>query len=93
MIKTIDKYNRIVIPKEIQKNMGIKCGMAVDVQFDDNKVIIYPTPQKTLRSFIKDELKRYQQMLNEAKDEKEIYLFNGLVIELERLLKKYDELY
>lgn len=93
MIKTIDKYNRIVIPKEMQKQMGIKCGMVVDVQYDDNKIIIYPTPGQTIRSFMNEELKRYQQMLNEAKDEKEIYLFNGLVIELERLLSKYDELY
>ena len=93
MIKTIDKYNRIVIPKEMQKSMGIKCGMAVDIQYDDNKVIIYPTPTQTLRSYMNEELKRYRQMLNEAKNEKEIYLFNGLVIELERLLSKYDELY
>lgn len=93
MIKTIDKYNRVSIPKNMQKSMGIKCGGVVDIQFDDNKIIIYPKTGETIRNFMNDELKRYKQMLNEAKDEKEIYLFNGLVIELERLLSKYDELY
>lgn len=93
MIRKIDKYNRIGIPKNMQKSMGLKCGEAVDVQFDDNKIIIYPKIGETIRSFMCDELKKYQQMLNDARDEKEIYLFNGLVIELERLLNKYDELY
>lgn len=91
MIRKIDKYNRVGIPKHMQKSLGLKCGECVDIQFDDNKIIIYPTPKENLRSFMNDELKRYKQMLNEAKDEKEIYLFNGLIIELYRLIEKYDE--
>lgn len=93
MIRKIDKYNRIGIPKEIQKLMGIKSGQTVEIKYDDNKIIIYPTTNETIRSFIITELKYYQSKLNNATDEKSQILFHGLIIELERLLNKYDELY
>lgn len=98
MIRKIDKYNRISIPREIQKLMGLKSGQAIDIQYDDNKIIIYPKLNETIRTFMVDELKRYQnqldkEMLKNNPSAESITLFNGLIIELERLLDKYDKLY
>lgn len=93
MIRKIDKYNRISIPREIQKLMGLKSGQAIDIQYDDNKIIIYSRTNETIRTFMVDELKKYQEKLNNANDDKSQMLLHGLIIELERLLEKYDELY
>ena len=93
MIRKIDKYNRVGIPKEMQKLMGIKSGQVVDIHYDDNKIIIYPTPNETIRTFMVTELKKYQEKLRDATDDKSQILFHGLIIELEQLLDKYDELY
>lgn len=93
MIRKIDKYNRVSIPREMQKLMGLKSGQAIDIQYDDNKIIIYPRLNETIRTFMVDELKKYQEKLNNATDDKTLILLNGLIIELERLLDKYDELY
>ena len=78
--------------------MGLKSGQAIDIQYDDNKIIIYPKLNETIRTFMVDELKRYQnqldkEMLKDNFDAESITLFNGLIIELERLLDKYDKLY
>lgn len=98
MIRKIDKYNRVSIPREMQKLMGLKSGQAIDIQYDDNKIIIYPYLKETFRSYINTELKYYEEKLNEEmlkdnSDAESITLFNGLIIELERLLEKYDKLY
>lgn len=98
MIRKIDKYNRVSIPREMQKLMGLKSGQAIDIQYDDNKIIIYPRLNETIRTFMVSELKYYEEKLNEEmlKDNsnaESITLFNGLIIELERLLDKYDKLY
>lgn len=98
MIRKIDKYNRVSIPREMQKLMGLKSGQAIDIQYDDNKIIIYPRLNETIRTFMVSELKNYEEKLNEEmlKDNsnpESITLFNGLIIELERLLDKYDKLY
>lgn len=98
MIRKIDKYNRVSIPREMQKLMGLKSGQAIDIQYDDNKIIIYPYLKENFRSYINTELKYYEEKLNEEmlKDNsnaESITLFNGLIIELNRLLEKYDELY
>ena len=51
---------------------------------------------KIFRQYIIDDLRKYNEKLNIAtkgNDEKEIYLFMGVKIELEQLLKKHDKLY
>ncbi len=98
MIRKIDKYNRVSIPREMQKLMGLKSGQAIDIQYDDNKIIIYPRANETIRTFMVDELKKYlnqlnEEMLKDNSNAENIILFNGLIIELNRLLDKYDELY
>lgn len=96
MIRKIDKFNRIAVPKDMQKLLGIKVGQPVDMQFDDDKIIIYPYLKETIRSFIANEHKLYTDKLNEAtkeNNEREIYLYTGAKIELEKCLSKYDELY
>jgi len=96
MIRKIDKYNRIGIPREIQKITGIKSGQAINIQYEDNKIVIYPQTDETIRSYIVKELKKYNEKLDIAtqeNNEKEIYLYMGAKIELEKCLNKYDELY
>lgn len=51
---------------------------------------------KIFKQYIIDDLQKYNEKLNIAtkgNNEKEIYLFMGVKIELEQLLKKYDKLY
>lgn len=51
---------------------------------------------KIFKQYIIDDLQKYNEKLNIAtkgNSEKEIYLFMGVKIELEQLLKKYDKLY
>ena len=51
---------------------------------------------KIFKQYIIDDLRKYNEKLNIAtkeNNEKEIYLFMGIKIELEQLLNKYDELY
>lgn len=96
MIKKIDNFNRVSIPKNMQKILGIKSGQHVDMEFDDNKIIIYPYLKETIKSFMINEHKLYTEKLNKATEEnneQEIYLFMGAKIELEKCLNKYDELY
>lgn len=96
MIKKIDKFNRITVPKDMQKLLGIKVGQSVNIEYDNDKIIIYPYLKETIRSFMTNEHKLYTDKLNEATEEnneKEIYLYMGAKIELEKCLNKYDELY
>lgn len=96
MIRKIDKFNRIAVPKDMQKLLGVKVGQPVDMQFDNDKIIIYPYLKETIRSFMVNEHKLYTDKLNDATKENrenEIYLYMGAKIELEKCLNKYDELY
>jgi AbrB family looped-hinge helix DNA binding protein len=92
MIKRIDKYNRIIIPKEMQKLIGVTSGQAVNIEFDNDKITIKQTTE-TFRMYLVKELKKFNQRLDNANTKEEQILFNGLLIELEQLLNKYDELY
>lgn len=96
MLRKIDKFNRIAVPKDMQKLLGVKVGQPVDMQFDNDKIIIYPYLKETIRSFMVNEHKLYTDKLNVAtkeNKENEIYLYMGAKIELEKCLNKYDELY
>lgn len=95
MIRKIDKYNRVSIPREMQKLMGLKNGQQVDLQYENGEITIKST-NESIRNFIVNELKKYNEKLDIAtkeNNEKEIYTFMGAKIELERVLNKYDELY
>lgn len=92
MIKKIDKYNRLIIPKEMQKLIGVKSGQAVNIEFDNDKITIKQTTE-TFRMYLVKELKKFNERLDNANTKEEQILFNGLLIELEQLLNKYDELY
>lgn len=92
MIKKIDKYNRLIIPKEMQKLIGVKSGQAVNIEFDNDKITIKQT-NETFRMYLVKELKKFNERLDNANTKEEQILFNGLLIELEQLLNKYDELY
>ena len=68
----------------------------MDIELDDNKIIIYPYQRETIKSFMTQELKMYEGMLNDAtlkNKEQEIYLYTGVTDELKKCLDKYDELY
>jgi AbrB family looped-hinge helix DNA binding protein len=44
MKTTIDHAGRLVIPKDIRRESGIKPGMALDVRWENGKIAITPAP-------------------------------------------------
>ena len=40
VVRRIDELGRIVIPKEIRKNLGIRDGEGLEIYIDDNKLIM-----------------------------------------------------
>lgn len=44
MKTTIDHAGRLVIPKDIRCESGIKPGMALDVRWENGKIAITPSP-------------------------------------------------
>jgi len=44
MKTTIDKAGRLVIPKDIRRESGIKPGMPLDVRWENGTIAIAPTP-------------------------------------------------
>ena len=95
MIRKIDKYSRISLPKDMQKLLGVDKGQPVNIDFEDGKVIIKQVTE-TIRTYIIKELKEYNEKLDNATEEnreKEIYLYLGYKMALERVLEKYDKLY
>ena len=51
MEQNTDAANRMVIPKEIRRQVGLRNGGAVDVQSDDSPIEIepFPTPVKLIQ--------------------------------------------
>ena len=41
---TIDAAGRLVIPKEIRREAGLKPGMPLEVRWDDGRIEIMPAP-------------------------------------------------
>lgn len=46
MQTTIDSAGRLIIPKEIRKEAGLKPGMALEVTLHDGRIEIAPAPQR-----------------------------------------------
>lgn len=44
MKTTIDMAGRLVIPKEIRREAGLKPGMPLDVRWEDGRIEITPAP-------------------------------------------------
>jgi AbrB family looped-hinge helix DNA binding protein len=44
MKTTIDQAGRLVIPKDIRREAGLKPGMPLDVSWENGKIAITPTP-------------------------------------------------
>jgi len=44
MKTTIDHAGRLVIPKDIRRESGIKPGMPLDVRWENGKIAIIPAP-------------------------------------------------
>jgi AbrB family looped-hinge helix DNA binding protein len=44
MKTTIDEAGRLVIPKDIRRESGIKPGMPLDVRWENGKIAITPAP-------------------------------------------------
>ena len=44
MITTIDHAGRLVIPKDIRRDSGIKPGMRLDVRWENGTIAITPAP-------------------------------------------------
>ncbi len=47
METTLDKFGRVVIPKEIRDNLGLKPGEVLQIEKIDNEVILKPVKEET----------------------------------------------
>ncbi|MBM4146684.1 MAG: AbrB/MazE/SpoVT family DNA-binding domain-containing protein [Nitrospira sp.] len=47
MKTTLDKFGRVVIPKEIRDNLGLKPGAALGIETGDRGVILKPSREKS----------------------------------------------
>lgn len=47
METTLDKFGRVVIPKEIRDNLGLKPGEILKVEKSDDEVILKPLREET----------------------------------------------
>lgn len=94
MIKKIDKFNRITIPIEFQRKLGLKKGDIINIEFEDNKIIILST-ENELKKRIQKEIKKYTQLLNKATKENkidEINAYMGYVMALDWVLRQEKEI-
>jgi AbrB family looped-hinge helix DNA binding protein len=46
METTLDKFGRVVIPKEIRDNLGLKSGEVLEVEESENEIILRPLRKK-----------------------------------------------
>ncbi len=47
METTLDKFGRVVIPKEIRDNLGLKPGEVLQIERIDDEVILRPLKEET----------------------------------------------
>lgn len=58
IVRPIDQFGRVVLPKELRKNLGIEDGAFMEIFVDGNRIILQ---KYQLGSFAADEL---QEALN-----------------------------
>lgn len=85
MKRKIDKLNRLVIPREMINELGIKLEDEVEIELKDNKVIITNPKNIDYKSIIEQavELLKHQIDILESKD-----MFHNGEDELLNILKK-----
>lgn len=52
MERKIDELGRIVIPKDLRKQLGVKNGDPVKLKFADGNIVISKTSENELRNYI-----------------------------------------
>ena len=96
VVRRIDDLGRIVIPKEIRKNMGLREGETLEIYVDDNKLIMqkysklnnYQDNIKSIIQFISDS---FSININFYDRDKLVYNTNDIFGKLP-FIKEYNEI-
>jgi len=64
VVRRIDELGRIVIPKEIRKNMRIKNGDSLEIFLDDENIVLKKySPIETLESILENYVESFNQVM------------------------------
>ena len=96
VVRRIDELGRIVIPKEIRKNMGLREGESLEIYVDDNKLIMqkyskinnYQDNIKNIIQFISDS---FSININFYDRDKLVYNTNDIFGKLS-FIKEFNEI-
>lgn len=107
VVRRIDDLGRIVIPKEIRKNMRIKDGESLEIFLDDDNIILKKySPLENLNTFFKTYVNSIYSVIEEnimiadrdsivalAGDLKKKYLDQNISLELDEIVHKREVFY
>jgi AbrB family looped-hinge helix DNA binding protein len=89
IIRRIDDLGRVVIPREIRRQMGIKEGEPLEIYIDPSeKMVGFKKYERTDLAFVLNDLRNEITGYNDYDDEDTEAMVN-LIEEIEKILKKY----
>jgi AbrB family looped-hinge helix DNA binding protein len=89
IIRRIDDLGRVVIPREIRRQMGIKEGEPLEIYIDPSeKMVGFKKYERVDLAFVLDDLRNEITGYNDYDDE-DTETMVGLIDEIEKILKKY----
>lgn len=90
IVRCIDDLGRIVIPREIRRDMGISEGDALEIMRSDEGVLVRPYPKANgMRSYahnLKDAIRDTDWLKNEDREQ-----LIGMVRELESMMTTIEK--
>ena len=89
IVRRIDDLGRVVIPKEIRRQMGIKEGEPLEIHIDPSeKMVGFKKYERVDLAFVLNDLRNEITGYNDYDDEDAEAMVN-LIEEIENILKKY----
>ena len=89
IVRRIDDLGRVVIPREIRRQMGIKEGEPLEIYTDPSeKMVGFKKYERVDLAFVLNDLRNEITGYNDYDDEDTEAMVN-LIDEIEKILKKY----
>lgn len=89
IVRRIDDLGRVIIPKEIRRQMGIKEGEPLEIYIDPSeKMVGFKKYERVDLAFVLNDLRNEITDYNDYDDE-DTEAMVGLIDEIKKILKKY----
>jgi AbrB family looped-hinge helix DNA binding protein len=89
IIRRIDDLGRVVIPREIRRQMGIKEGEPLEIYIDPSeKMVGFKKYERVDLAFVRNDLRNEITGYNDYDDE-DTEAMVGLIDKIEKILNKY----